>query len=261
MSAHPPVTLAIRCRVQRYEFLLLWPVLLLVWQLLSACLPLGANPLIPSPQVTARALWESLPELWQGTLSSMGILLPGFGLAVLLGTPLGLWAGARPRAGRIWLPFARVVAPVPPTVYIPYAIALLPGFLASAIFVVFVGAFWPVFQSVVAGVHALDRRYLDNARMLELRGWQYGRLVLLPATLPHLFSGMAVGLGFAFVLLTVAELFGANAGLGHFVQYYADFADYPKMVAGILYTGLVTFISMSLLDRLRRHLLFWGQHR
>jgi ABC-type nitrate/sulfonate/bicarbonate transport system, permease component len=68
---------------------------------------------------------------------------------------------------------------------------------------------------------------------------------------------MAVGLAFSFILLTVAELFGANAGLGRFVQYYADFADYPRMVAGILYTGLVTWLAMTGLDRLRRRVLFW----
>ncbi|MCU0809258.1 MAG: ABC transporter permease subunit [Candidatus Contendobacter sp.] len=81
--------------------------------------------------------------------------------------------------------------------------------------------------------------------------------MVFPASLPHIFSGMAVGLAFAFILLTVAELFGANAGLGRFVQYYADFADYPRMVAGILYTGLVTFLSLSLLEQIRKRALFW----
>jgi NitT/TauT family transport system permease protein len=80
---------------------------------------------------------------------------------------------------------------------------------------------------------------------------------VFPAALPHIFSGMAVGLAFSFILLTVAELFGANAGLGRFVQYYADFADYPKMVAGILYTGLVTFLAMTGLDAIKRRALFW----
>ena len=68
---------------------------------------------------------------------------------------------------------------------------------------------------------------------------------------------MAVGLGFSFILLTVAELFGANAGLGRFVQYYADFADYPKMVAGIIYTGGVTYLAMTGLEALKRRALFW----
>jgi NitT/TauT family transport system permease protein len=82
---------------------------------------------------------------------------------------------------------------------------------------------------------------------------------VLPGALPHVFSGMSVALALSFILLTVAELFGANAGLGRFVQYYADYADYPRMVAGIVYTGVVTFLSMALLDLLRRRLLFWAR--
>jgi NitT/TauT family transport system permease protein len=68
---------------------------------------------------------------------------------------------------------------------------------------------------------------------------------------------MSVGLAMSFIMLTVAELFGANAGLGRFVQFYADFADYPRMVAGILFTGAVTFVCMRALDRLKRRALFW----
>jgi len=239
------------------ESVAVWVVLLLAWSVASVHLPLGDNPLLPSPLITAKALWESLPELWAGTLSSLTILLPGFALATLLGIVTGLAVGTSLRLQRMFLPFAKVAGPVPPTVYIPYAIAILPTFRLSAIFVVFIGAFWPIFQNAVAGAHALEQRYRDNARILGLRGFEYQRRVVFPAALPHIFTGMAVGLAFSFILLTVAELFGANAGLGRFVQYYADFADYPRMVAGILYTGLVTFLAMTLLDRVRRRSLFW----
>ena len=239
------------------ESVSVWIVLLFVWWAASVHLPLGDNPLLPSPVITAAALWESLPELWSGTLSSLTILIPGFALATLLGIVSGLVVGTSARLQRIFLPFAKVAGPVPPTVYIPYAIAILPTFKLSAIFVVFIGAFWPIFQNSVAGAHALEQRYRDNARILGLTRFEYQRHVVLPAALPHIFTGMAVGLAFSFILLTVAELFGANAGLGRFVQYYADFADYPKMVAGILYTGLVTFLAMTLLDRVRRRSLFW----
>jgi NitT/TauT family transport system permease protein len=80
---------------------------------------------------------------------------------------------------------------------------------------------------------------------------------VFPAALPHIFSGMNVGLVFSFIMLTVAELFGASAGLGRFVQYYADYADYPRMVAGILYTGLVVLLAIELLERLKKRALFW----
>lgn len=243
--------------VRVLEGLSVWIGLLAAWQLASIYLPLGDNPLLPAPAVVANALWESLPELWAGTLSSLAILVPGFALATVLGIITGLAVGTSPRLQRAFLPFAKVAGPVPPTVYIPYAIAILPTFKASAIFVVFIGAFWPIFQNAVAGAHALEQRYRDNARILGFSGFEYQRRVVFPASLPHIFSGMGVGLAFSFILLTVAELFGANAGLGRFVQYYADFADYPKMVAGILYTGLVTFLAMTLLDKVRQRALFW----
>ena len=252
----PPLS-APRWPGRALESVAVWVVLLLAWSVASVHLPLGDNPLLPSPLITAKALWESLPELWAGTLSSLTILLPGFALATLLGIVTGLAVGTSLRLQRMFLPFAKVAGPVPPTVYIPYAIAILPTFRLSAIFVVFIGAFWPIFQNAVAGAHALEQRYRDNARILGLRGFEYQRRVVFPAALPHIFTGMAVGLAFSFILLTVAELFGANAGLGRFVQYYADFADYPRMVAGILYTGLVTFLAMTLLDRVRRRSLFW----
>jgi len=67
--------------------------------------------------------------------------------------------------------------------------------------------------------------------VLGLGKAEYLRRVVFPSSLTHIFSGMSVGLAMSFIMLTVAELFGANAGLGRFVQFYADFADYPRMVA------------------------------
>jgi NitT/TauT family transport system permease protein len=244
-------------RLPAWEPFALWGLLLLAWQCSTLVIDQTTNPLLPAPEIVARALWESLPELWKGTLSSFLILLPGYGLAVVVGVTLGLVAGIVPSLGRAFFPFAKVVAPVPPTVYIPYAIAVLPTFHLSATFVVFIGAFWPIFQNAAAGAQAVEARHRDNARVLGFSRLETLIRVIFPASLPHIFAGMAVGLGFSFILLTVAELFGANAGLGRFVQYYADFADYARMVAGIIYTGVITWLAMSGLDALRHRTLFW----
>lgn len=242
---------------KKKEAVLLFALLLLLWEAVAVALPPRAGSLFPTPLLTARALRDSLPELLKGTFSSFLILVPGYFAAVAAGIVAGLLVGTTGWMDRAFSPFARVAAPIPPTVYIPYAIAVLPTFRLSAIFVIFVGAFWPVFLNAAAGASTLDGRHRDNARILGLSRVEYLRKVVFPGALPHVFSGMAVGLALSFILLTVAELFGANAGLGRFVQYYADFADYPRMVAGILYTGLVTFLSMALLDRLKRRALFW----
>lgn len=240
-----------------WEACLLWAVLLVAWQASTLFIDPNANPILPGPAVVWQALVASLPELWKGTISSFLILLPGYGLAVVTGVLAGLVTGLIPGLGRAFFPFAKVAAPVPPTVYIPYAIAILPTFYLSATFVVFIGAFWPIFQNAAAGALAVEGRHRDNARVLGFSTLETLYRVIFPASLPHIFSGMGVGLGFSFILLTVAELFGANAGLGRFVQYYADFADYPRMVAGILYTGLVTWLAMTALDKVRHRALFW----
>ncbi|MDR2364435.1 MAG: ABC transporter permease [Zoogloeaceae bacterium] len=240
-----------------WEAVALWVFLLFAWQFSSFFIDQEANPLLPAPMTVFRALWDSLPELWKGTVSSFYILLPGYALAVISGIALGLLAGVLPSLGRAFFPFAKVVSPIPPTVYIPYAIAILPTFRISAAFVVFVGAFWPVFHAAAIGAQSIEARYRDNARVLGFSRMETLLRVVFPASLPHIFSGMGVGLAFSFILLTVAELFGANAGLGRFIQYYADFADYPRMVAGILYTGAVTWSSMTLLDKLRHRAIFW----
>ncbi len=231
--------------------------LLLLWQIVAWVVPANHRFLFPAPAVTLRALWASMPELGRGTLSSFIILVPGYAVAVAAGIVLGILAGTTPWLERLTVPFARVVAPVPPTVYVPYAIALLPGFRSAASAVVFIGAFWPVFVSSMAGAAAVPQRFRDNARVLGLQKVEYLRCVVFRASLTHIFSGMSVGLAMSFIMLTVAELFGANAGLGRFVQFYADYADYPRMVAGILYTGAVTFACMRALDWAKHRALFW----
>jgi len=254
---HRPLTRRLPTLAIAWEPWAFAAALLLAWQLAGSALSGDGNPLLPPPAVVFNALWDSLPELGRGTVSSFLILLPGYVGALALGVSLGLLAGTTPWIGRTFFPFAKAAAPIPPTVFIPYAIAALPTFYLSATFVVFLGAFWPIFHNAAAGALSIESRHRDNARVLGFTHCEYLRKVVFPASLPHIFSGMAVGLGFSFILLTVAELFGANAGLGRFVQYYADFADYPRMVAGILYTGVVTWAAMTLLDKLRQRALFW----
>ena len=82
-------------------------------------------------------------------------------------------------------------------------------------------------------------------------------MVILPAASPLILSGAATALNFAFILLTVAEMFATDSGLGYFIQYYADFSDYARVIAGLLFTVVVFFSIMLAFDRFRRRVLFW----
>lgn len=88
--------------------------LLLAWQFIGGASSAEGNPLLPSPEIVFQALLSSLPELGRGTVSSLLILLPGYGTALLLGVSLGLLAGTTPRLARTFFPFAKVAAPIPP---------------------------------------------------------------------------------------------------------------------------------------------------
>jgi NitT/TauT family transport system permease protein len=144
---------------------------------------------------------------------------------------------------------------------IPYAIAVLPTFWLSSAFIIFAGAFWPILMGTIHGVVLLEERYLDNARTLGLGGFRLLTKVIFPGALPMIFSGAGMALVFSFILLTVAEMFGAKSGMGHFIQYYADFSDYPKVLAGMLFMSLVIILIMELFDLVQRRSLHWTGKR
>lgn len=231
--------------------------LLGIWTLVSTRFSFAADYLFPTPKAVAISLWENLPELLEGTLSSFLILVPAFLGAILLGILLGIIAGTTPWVNRLLGPFSRFAAPIPTTIYIPYAIALLPGFESAAGFVIFIGAFWPIFLNTTTGASNVPAHFRENARTLKLGWFEYRAKIVFPSALPHIFSGVGIGLVFSFILLTVAELFGASSGLGRFVQLSADYAEYTRMVAGILYVGVVVFLCSAFLDFLKHRILFW----
>jgi NitT/TauT family transport system permease protein len=202
---------------------------------------------------------KEAPAELRGAIGSLEILLVGYGSALLAAVPLGLIAGWVGRLRRTVTPITRVLGPVPPTVYIPYAIVMLPTFMLSSMFVIFIGAFWPVFINTLNGVHTIEGRLIDSARVLKLDHRTMITKVIFPATLPSIVTGATIGLAMSFILLTAAEMIGATSGLGWWVKYFSDFADYPRVIVGILYTGVVVTAIMFGFDRVEKHLLRWRQ--
>jgi NitT/TauT family transport system permease protein len=98
---------------------------------------------------------------------------------------------------------------------------------------------------------------LDSAKTLELKGFHLFFNVILPASSPHILSGASTSLIFSFILLTVAEIFGVNSGLGYFVQYYADFSDYPRVIAGMVFMSAFIVILLLIFDKIKKRILHW----
>lgn len=217
--------------------------------------------LFPGWKVILPEMYGSSGELFKGFLYSMRLLIPAFSAAVFSGVAIGLFVGLRPRVLLVLKPLFRALNPVPPTMLIPYAIAVLPSFWLSSAAIVFIGVFWPVLMNTLAGIALLEPRWLDNAQCLELSGRKLIFKVILPGAMPQIFSGIGSGLIFSFILLTVAEMFGAKAGMGFYVQYYADFAEYGKVIGGILFLSLVVIAIMTVFDVIQSRVLSWTRKR
>ena len=213
--------------------------------------------LFAGPSKIAPAIWANADRLFEGFCSSMLLLLPAYFGAVFLGISLGVVIGLTVPVRKLATPYINAFSAIPVTLMTPFAIHLFPTFSAASVFIIFLGAFWPILGTTVAGVVTIDKRFLENAATLEIHGVRKMFKIVLPAAAPTILAGCSVALKFSFILLTVAEMFGATSGMGYIVQYYSDFARFDIVLAGFLFMALVLVGVMTLFEMIRNHILAW----
>ncbi|MDR9797490.1 ABC transporter permease [Aeribacillus composti] len=213
--------------------------------------------IFPSPEIVVIAFVKAIKELLQGFVSSMGLLVPGFVLSLVLGIGGGLYFGLHHRFRAILEPFFQTFSPLPPTLFVPYAIALFPSFKSASIFILFIATFWPIFLGTIQGVLLIDKPYWDNAKTIGLKGKDLFLKMILPASSPLILNGVGTSLAFAFIVLIMVEMFGAESGMGRFIQYYTDFTQYDLVLAGIIFNSIVILITMIVFEKIKKRLLFW----
>jgi NitT/TauT family transport system permease protein len=177
--------------------------------------------------------------------------------ALIFGVSLGMVVGWFERPRKALFPIARVISPIPPIIYSPYAMVLLPTFRTASLFIIFSSIFWPVFINTIINVSNVDRKILESAKTLNTRSLPLFFSILLPYCLPRLFTSMSVTLSTSFMVLTAAELVGAKSGLGYYVRFAADFANYTKVVAGIIVIGVVVTVLNKLLMVAQKLVVKW----
>lgn len=250
---------AVKNQVQIQDVTSITYGLLLIWELLTTRLGLIDPFLFPYPETVLQLFVSNFPELLKGLLSSLFLLSSAFGLALTTSILLGLLVGWRRRLFYAVHPISKVLSAIPPIVYIPYAIAMLPTFKLASILVIFIGAFWPIFVSTLNATVQIDKHLIDSARMLHIKEKQLLFSIILPAIMPQVLTGCSVGLIFSFILLTSAEMIGATSGIGWYVKYYSDFGDYGKVIVGIIFIGMVVTVVMAIFELIQKRLLCWQE--
>lgn len=227
------------------------------WYLATTVLQLLDPMLVPGPEAVLALFTAELPDTLKGLRSSLLLLVSGYGLAILTAIPLGLMVGYHRRTFHATMPFTKLLGTIPPVVYIPYAIHFLPSFTAASVTVIFIGAFWPIFINTISGVFNVPRGIIDSARVFNLNTRTMLVRVILPASLPSICTGATLALCFSFLMLTMAEMIGGSSGMGWYISNFSEFADYPRVIVGIIFIGIVVTTITFFTERLERHLLRW----
>mgnify|MGYP000909830432 CR=1 FL=1 len=200
---------------------------------------------------------ESLPDLFLSVFSSLRLLIPSYFGAAFAGISLGLIIGLNPRLTKTFRPIIFALNPIPPSMLTPYMIAIMPTFYFASVGIIFIACFWPFLNGTLNGIYVIDQKYLDNAKILDLTGLKRIRYVILPAAAPSILSGAGSALNLSFIMLAVAEMFAVDSGIGHFIQYYADFSDYARVISGIIFLGIFTVTVMMIFQQIKKRILFW----
>jgi NitT/TauT family transport system permease protein len=266
LSTAPGTPSATQRRLRLAALGLIVPVvLLLAWHL---GVRWSGTRLIPSPAGVATMMWDFAfggiyDDAFSGTLpihfwKSVQRVYGGFFLAALLAIPLGLMLGRQPLLRALLDPTLSLLRPIPVTAWLPLSMILFGLGPKSALFLVFLGAFYPILLNTVFGVKSVDARLFEAAEMLGCSGAQMFRAVVLPAALPSIFNGLRLGAGFAWILIVVGEMTGVPEGLGAVIMDGRSLSRTDLVITGMIIIGVTGYLSDRLLLLLSRRLLRWS---
>jgi len=252
---------------RRSEFKLDWLILpllgavfvLLLWQIASTMWSKD----LPGPLRTWNASkpylvkpFEKRGELDQGILRfawySLLLVAKGYAIALLIGTPIGFMLGLSKFFAKSFDPIVQILRPVSPLAWLPLGLVLFQKSQPAAVFTIAICAMWPTVLNTAVGVRSIPQDYLNVARVLKLSRSKTLFKVLIPATLPYMFTGFRLSLGIAWLVIVAAEMLTGSPGVGGFLWQEYNALIYEHIILCILTIGVIGFILdrlMSLVER------------
>jgi nitrate/nitrite transport system permease protein len=199
-------------------------------------------------------------EMDQGILRftwySLTLVAKGYALALLIGTPIGFLLGLSKAFSKTFDPIIQVLRPVSPLAWLPLGLVLFLSFgkqasELGALFTIAICAMWPTVLNTAVGVRAVPQDYLNVARVLKLSRGKTLCKVLVPATLPYMFTGFRLSLGIAWLVIVAAEMLTGRPGVGGFLWQEYNALIYEHIILCIITIGVIGFIldrAMSLVE-------------
>jgi NitT/TauT family transport system permease protein len=214
---------------------------------------------VPTPYAVLQQAMgmSSSGKFMVNVLSSVRRILSGFAVATLLGVSLGLMIGKYQRVRDFCMPVVEVLRPIPAIAWVPMSIMLWPTNEASIVFITFVGAVFPILLNTIHGVDRLDRVLLNAGRSLGASELQLFWFIILPGVLPSVFTGLAVGMGVAWVSLIAAEMISGQFGVGYLTWEAYSLVNYPAIVLGMLTIGILGLACSGAIHMVGQIMMPW----
>jgi NitT/TauT family transport system permease protein len=193
----------------------------------------------------------------ESVLFSAQRVAKGFALAILVGVPLGILIGWSKLAQAMVDPTIQWLRPVPITAWLPISIAIFGIADFGAVFLITIGAFYPIVINTTQGARDVEKNWIRAALMMGAGRLDILRRIVLPAALPSIFTGLRIGLGIGWTAVIVSEMVAVKSGLGYVLwdAYYVGRMDI--VIADMVSIGLVGFLSDWLIVRLEMWVLRW----
>ena len=211
--------------------------------------------IFPTPWGVVTGAFELLVNgtLWRHIGASLLRVGTGFGLAVCIAVPLGLWMGWVRGAYITLNPIFQMLRPISPIAWIPIAILWFGVGDASPIYLIFISSVFPMIVQTTVGVHTIDKRYLRAAENFGVSRATLFKQVVIPAVLPQVLVGMRIGLGVAWLVVVAAEMIALRSGLGYMIMDSRNAGNrYDLVIAGMIIIGVIGLSLDSTMRRLER---------
>ncbi|MDA3877456.1 MAG: nitrate ABC transporter permease [Halothiobacillus sp.] len=170
---------------------------------------------------------------------SLGRVLIGFFLAILIGVPLGFVIGMSPLMRKALNPYIQIMKPISPLAWMPLALYTIKDASFSSIFVIFISSIWPILINTAHGVSSVRQDWLNVARTLEVNPIRTAFRVILPAAAPTILTGMRISMGIAWLVIVAAEMLVGGTGIGYYVWNAWNNLDLSNVIFAIFVIGAV----------------------
>lgn len=248
--------------IYKLQYILIPIIILLIWQV-GSFLGIIKEYTISSPIKVLITTYQMIKStvLLENILWSVFRVIIGFLLAAILGISFGILTARSKTFAKYTDCILQIIKPIPPIAWIPIAILWFGIGEFTKIFIIFLGAFFPIFSNVVDGIKQIDSKYIEVAEVLEIPKRKMILKVILLGALPSIMTGLRVGLGSAWMCVVAAEMIAATRGVGYMLMDGRSLSRPDIVILGMFVIGIIGKVMNDFLLKLEKRKIYWNRKK